>query len=143
MFNTYTGLSSAAPSIDRFSLATAVGLAARFFGDFTPISQDDDTRYLYGWTSSRDCDPLSAAGCLTPPAAFSPEVNITELLDPGAEAAVFATAYKTTLLDEPFGSAGAYFVRDAESVPAPATLTLLGLGLVSLWMNRRKRGAKV
>lgn len=38
---------------------------------------------------------------------------------------------------------GAWFVRPAAQVPAPATLALFGLGLASLGVIGRKRGAKV
>lgn len=38
---------------------------------------------------------------------------------------------------------GAWFVRDATPAPAPETLALFGLGLASMWIARRKRGAKV
>ena len=38
---------------------------------------------------------------------------------------------------------GAWFVRDAIQVPVPATLSLFGLGLASIWISRRKRAAKV
>ncbi len=38
---------------------------------------------------------------------------------------------------------GAWFVRDPLQIPAPTTLALFGLGLVSLGMFRRKHAAKV
>jgi hypothetical protein len=37
---------------------------------------------------------------------------------------------------------GAWFVRDSNQVPAPATLSLVGFGLASIWISRRKRAAK-
>ncbi|MCX2979460.1 PEP-CTERM sorting domain-containing protein [Halieaceae bacterium IMCC14734] len=110
--------------------------APMFLSDFRPAGMSVRGRALGGWVST---------------------VSMTPDYPNGA-----AHAYHATLYDEAvhrYGDTaraddnnpttytrndiGAWFVRDAAPVPAPTTLTLLGLGLISLGINRRKRGAKV
>ncbi len=103
--------------------------APAFFADgWKDTGQGGGFLLVEGLLSDRDC-------AVFPP--FPPFPCMVSILDrPGPgdfdEALVTGSPF-------PYVTIGAWFYRDATQVPAPATLTLFGLGIASLGIFRRKR----
>jgi hypothetical protein len=120
LFDSFTGQDAPAPAV--FSQFDSLW-APLFMDAFRPTILLGDAISVRGWTSTHSHEDR----------AF-----YAEMFD--AQFFYFdeaSTVYSFFQADERF-YVGAWFVRDTAQVPAPATLTLFGLGLASLWMTRRK-----
>tara|TARA_R110002072_G_scaffold123352_2_gene258609 strand:+ start:2092 stop:2772 length:681 start_codon:yes stop_codon:yes gene_type:complete len=128
LFNQYTGQSTKAPG-DYYEVNSTWGPA--FVLDFDPTLIVGSGSVTAGWSSTRD--PRSNVAAYTPFMRYSIDPRLTDSVDS-------SLPFNMSI---PRQDIGAWFFRDASQVPSSATLTLFSLGMASLWMTRRKRGAKV
>lgn len=125
LFNTFTGQAASAPS-EYTQIDSNWGPI--FTSVFTPTSTELGSTFVFGLTSTY--------------ISFG-DVALALVNDSPAGLDTASTEY-ITQQENAYVTLGAWFVRAAPiEVPVPATLALFGLGLASMLMNRRKRGAKV
>jgi hypothetical protein len=126
LFNTFTGRNDTAPAefVEAYS-AWAPAVLAVF--NFTISGFGLDT--VAGWSSS-----LDARG-----RGYTPFVRDDNGDGPGSLGNDALSTRQTSFVFQSFESEGGWFVRDAQQVPIPPTIPLLGVGLAALGYSRRKR----
>ncbi len=128
LFNSFTGLASPAPTTTSEQDAPWSPIFAALF---TPTDYSPGGRIATGgWTSTTPGNEISYYAYSS---SYPDPTDDDEL---GFSFIQFGNDFR-------FDSLGAWFVRDANQVPVPATLSLFGLGVASMWIARRKLDAKV
>ncbi len=130
LFNTYTGQATSGPA--SYSQRGSAWAPA-FLADFRATSSDLQDEEVVGLSATRRLSVVDES-------AYAPK-----LLDVYADRLPDYTSTFNWAEVSESGPRGGWFVRDVPPamVPVPATLTLFGLGLASMLVTRRLRGAKV
>ncbi|MCB1705221.1 MAG: PEP-CTERM sorting domain-containing protein [Halioglobus sp.] len=123
LFNSFTGQSTVAPGYYHEAGSTWAPL---FLSSFNPVQVFSRARLVTGYTCTYGGDNW----------AWSPKLWDRDPYDDSVET-------NSSYGGQAWDGAGAWFVRPAAQVPAPATLALLGMGLAALGVFGRKRAAKV
>ena len=132
LFNSYTARTDVAP----FSYGEIESAwAPLFLSHFGATTANERRGMVRGWSSTP-----SAAIRPGRPRAYSPVMRDAFGVQVFPDAATTAGSNGVVSAS---GTFGAWMVRPATPVPLPATLSLFCLGLATMWVTRRKRGAKV
>jgi hypothetical protein len=124
LFNTFTGQATVAPgAYSEANSAWAPQFLAVFDATFLIPGVSVGT---FGWT--RDALSLFVGRKAYVREAFT---AVNDL----------AVTNDVSLKEDELSGTGGWFFRDANTVPTPATLSLFGLGLGSMWISRRKKHA--